>query len=318
MSNLKAKYTQFCTTHYVPLTLRPFWLDAVCGTNGWDVALATDQGGEVTGSLVYHHTTYCGFSIIKMPPLTDYSGLWINYPDNLEKPTSRYGFDKEVGTELIRQLPKTAFFYQQWHPAVTNWLPFFWKGFRQTTLYTFRLQLTDEGVLFENLKRTARKNIRRALQTVQVETSDDLPALYRVATQSFERQQLRPHYPFELLQTLDKELKNRNLRTIYLVRDATGKIHAGAYLVYDERCAYYLLSGADAAVRHSQAQYLVQWQAILDCISKVETFDFCGSVLEPVERALRAFGGELTPHFKITKARNKFFYLAGILLNKEV
>jgi len=44
----------------------------------------------------------------------------------------------------------------------------------------------------------------------------------------------------------------------------------------------------------------------------------CGSILEPVEESLRAFGGELVPHFKITKAQNKLFQLAGILLNKDV
>lgn len=316
--NNKAKYSEFCEKHYVPIMLRRFWLDAVCGANAWNVALATDQGGEVTGSLVYHLTRYRGFPIIKMPPLTDYSGLWINYPDNLEKPTSRYGFDKEVCNELIRQLPPTAFFYQQWNPAIINWLPFFWQGFRQTTLYTFRLKLTNENALFDNLKRTARKNIRRALQTVKIEITEDLQAFYNVATQSFERQQLRPAYSFLLLQKLDQALQERKLRTIYLARDAAGKVHAGAYLVRDEHCAYYLLSGADPTERHSQAQYLVQWQSILDCIGKTEIFDFCGSILEPVERALRAFGGELTPHYKITKPRNKFFYLLGILLNKDV
>ena len=312
----KAKYIEFCEKHYVPLMFRPWWLDAVC-PNEWDVCVSFDKGGAVTGVLVYHLTRYKGFPIIKMPPLTDYSGPWLQYPDNLDKLTSRYGFEKEVFTKLIKQLPTNAFFYQQWGPFIQNWLPFYWQEFRQTTLYTFRLNLTNEIDLFKNLKRTARKNIRRALQTIQVETSDDLDELYNIATLSFERQQIRPTYSFDTFYRLDQNLKERNLRTIYLARDSVDRIHAGAYLVWDEKCAYYLVSGGDPALRESQAQYLIQWHAILDCLGRTEFFDFCGSTLEPVERALRTFGGELMPHFKVFKAKNKVLQMLSILLNKD-
>lgn len=316
--NQKAKYKEFCEKHYIPLMLRPFWLDAVSGEMGWDVCLATDQGGEVTGSLVYQLSNYQCFTIVKMPPLTDYSGLWLHYPENQEKNSSRYAFEKEVCNSLIVQLPKTAFFYQQWHPAISNWLPFYWQGFRQTTLYTYRLNLTHANQLFANFKAATRTHIRKAEKELTVEKSNDLAALYELIKLSFQRQQLRPYFSYDILQRLDKELIKSNLRTIYLVRDHNKKLHAGAYITWDEQCAYYLLSGADPTLRDSSAMYLLLWQVIQDQIDRVSTLDFMGSILEPVERVFRSFGGALTPHFKITKASNKFFYLLGILLNKEV
>lgn len=316
--NNKTKYSEFCERNYVSLMLRPFWLDAVCGAEGWEVALAMDQGGEVRGSLVYHFANYRGFPIIKMPPLTDYSGLWLNYPINLEKNASRYAFEKEVCKTLIAQLPKTAFFYQQWHPAVTNWLPFFWQGFRQTTLYTYRLNLKEEAILFDQLKAATRTHIRKAEKELTIEKSDNLATLYQLIEQSFQRQQLRPHFSLEILQRLDAVLKEKGVRQIYFAHDKNGQLHSGAYITWDEQCAYYLLSGADSTLRESSALYLLLWQAIRDQIGKVPAFDFMGSTLEPVERVFRSFGGALTPHFKITKARNKIFQLLGIMLNKDI
>lgn len=295
---------------------RPWWLDVVC-PNAWDVCLAFDKGGEVTGVLVYHLTKYRGFPIIKMPPLTDYSGLWLNYPDNQEKRSSRYTFDKQVSSELLAQLPPVAFYFQQWHPAMLNWLPFFWAGFRQTTIYTYRLPLKDETFLFDNLKAATRTHIRKASKDLQIDCQGEIHDLYYLVERSFERQQLHPHFSLEVLQCLDSVLKIKGLRQIYLARGRDGKIHAGAYVVWDEQCAYYLLSGADPELRESSALYLLLWRAIQDQIGKVQMLDFMGSILEPVERVFRSFGGELTPHFKIFKARNKMFQLLSILLNKD-
>lgn len=295
---------------------RPWWLDAVCPER-WDVCLAFDQGGEVTGALVYHLTKYKGFPIIKMPPLTDYSGLWLNYPYNLQKPASRYAFAKQVSRELLQQLPNAAFFYQQWHPDMDNWLPFFWSGFRQTTLYTYRLEMTDNETLYSNLQKSARKNIAKAGRSLIIQKSEAIEDLYRLVELSFARQKLPPPYSLELLKKLDEVLKIRQMRTIYLAYDESGNLHAGVYLFWDERCAYSLISGADPDFRHSEGQYLVQWQSILDSIGRVESYDLCGSIIEPIEESLRSFGGTLTSHFKIFKARNKIFQLLSILLNKD-
>ncbi|MDX1942362.1 MAG: GNAT family N-acetyltransferase [Saprospiraceae bacterium] len=298
--------------------LRPFWQDAVCGEKAWDVCVATDQGGEVTGFLVYHFTHYHGLPIIKMPPLTDYSGLWLHYPENQEKNSSRYTFEKEVCKTLIAQLPKTAFFYQQWHPSITNWLPFYWQGFRQTSLYTYQLDLQDKTNLQKNLSQTIRKNLRKLEQVVAIEVTHDVEQLYHLLELSFARRQATFPYSLASLQKIDNALNNRNLRRIYLAKDSSNHYIAGLYLVWDERCAYSLFTGSDPNQRQNRASYLLQWQSILDSMGNVNTYDFCGSILEPVEESLRSFGGVLTPHFKINRTKNKLFYLAGVLLNKEV
>ena len=57
-----------------------------------------------------------------------------------------------------------------------------------------------------------------------------------------------------------------------------------------KRSAYYLMGGGDPALRNSGATALVLWSAIQFAASVAPAFDFEGSMLEPVERFVRAFG----------------------------
>lgn len=167
------------------------------------------------------------------------------------------------------------------------------------------------------MKAATRTHIRKAEKELIVSVSEDLQALYNLIELSFQKQHLRPPFDYDILLNLDNALKGSGLRTIYLAYDAVGRLHAGAYITWDVQCAYYLLSGTDPTLRDSGALYLLLWRAIQDQLGNVSTFDLMGSILEPVERVFRTFGGDLTPHFKIFKAKNKFYKLMSILLNKD-
>jgi hypothetical protein len=63
------------------------------------------------------------------------------------------------------------------------------------------------------------------------------------------------------------------------------------YLVWDAESAYSLMSGNDPRLRSSGAISLLRWEAIKFAREVTRRFDFEGSMLEPVERFFRAFGG---------------------------
>jgi predicted acetyltransferase len=83
--------------------------------------------------------------------------------------------------------------------------------------------------------------------------------------------------------------------------DGDDRVHAVAYLVWDSASAYYLLSGADPALRSSGAQSLLLWEAIRRARDVTSTFDFEGSMLAPVERFFRDFGGRQTPYLHVSR-----------------
>lgn len=309
-----------CEQHYVPLYFRPWWMDCVCGsTKNWGVCLSLDKGGNVEGALLFHLGRYFGLPVIKMPKLTAYSGLWICPPDPAILPSSRMAYEKRVCENLLAQLPPYIFFYQQWHPTITNWLPFFWKNFRQTTHYTYMMYGGDERNLcaYASLNRKARRGVKKADNALHVEQTEDVELAFNIHMASRKHRQNIPTFSFDLLLKLDKALKIKNQRTILVAKDEGSDIHAIAYLVWDERTTYDLFNGTAPAYRQSNGTYLLIWDALKNNYGNSQFFDFEGSMVEPVEEFLRSFGGRLTPHFQVFKACNRMVRLASVLFSKE-
>lgn len=320
MNDSKHKYIEFCRERALPLHMQPWWLDAVCLSGQWDVALSFDGAGNPDGALPYFlpHSTW--LRRIRMPPFSDYAGIWMQMPETPGmKPERRYDIETRIVSSLCAQLPKVAYYDQSFYPDFENWLPFFWRSYRQTTRYTYILAPgPTPQAIYEGFRSSLKKDLRKAERIVEIVPSDSPVAFYEVYQRSFSRQNLTPPHRLDALQHLDAAAAARQCRRIYIARDReTQAIHAGLYVVWDKNTAYFLLSGADPELRASGALFLLQWQAIQDFSSKGLAIDFCGSVLPNVENALRAFGGERKAHFRIYKAGNRFWRLLAVLLNKD-
>jgi len=316
MNDNKHKYIEFCKERALPLHMQPWWLDAVCAPGQWEVTLSFDPEGNINGALPYYLTRSKWLLSIRMPPFSDYAGIWLQLPNapgmKLER---RYDVESRIIGSLCAQLPKVAFYDQSFYPGFENWLPFYWKGYRQTTRYTY---VVAPGHSPEAFRSSLKKDLRKADRSVEILQSDSLEDFYGVYQQSFFRQNLAPPYSINTLQRLDAAAAAHQCRRIYLARDReSGAVHAGLYVVWDNKQAYFLLSGADPKLRESGALFLLEWQAIQDFTEKGLEIDFCGSVLPNIENAFRAFGGERRPHFRIYKAGNRFWRLLAVLLNKD-
>ena len=90
-----------------------------------------------------------------------------------------------------------------------------------------------------------------------------------------------------------------------IAEDSEGQRHAGIYIVWDENSVYYLMGGGDPLLRRSGATSLCMWEAILFAASLKKSFDFEGSMLEPVERFFRGFGADQIPYFSISRTPSK-------------
>ncbi len=317
--NSKDKYKKFCETTFIPLHAQPWWLDAVCGEDHWDISLLFNNNKIIIGALPYYMVRKYGLRFIKMPPLTDYMAIIINYNFTTNsKPYALQAYQQEVLNKLIKLLPKVSFYYQQFYPEFNNWLPFYWQGFHQTTMYTYTLdRLSDINIVFSNFKSELRTSIRKAEKQLKVETSEDLAAFYQINCTSFEHNKKKPPYQFETLKKVNTALTIRNQKRIYLAKDIeSGVCQAGLYVAYDARKAYFLLWGIDRRFAEQRALQLIFWQAIQDFSGIVEEIDFCGSVIPSIERFIRSFGASPKPCLNIYKASNKLFKIMSIIFNK--
>lgn len=318
MSERKTRYADFCQNNYVPLHLQPWWLDAVCAEGEWDVCLATNGGGAITGVLPWHKTRRFGLPVIQQPPLTTYGGPWLHYPHNTDfKPQSRFAFEKKVFEELIGQLPRTSFFQQNFLPEIENWLPFYWAGFRQTTRYTYIFNdLSNLEAVRAGFKNTLRTDLKKAGQSAEIHREDDQPELmFRLHEMSFSRKNRRPPYSSETFRRLHEALHERQQSACFIARDRRSNApHAGLFLAFDERRASVLLTGADPLFKSSCAVWGLFWEAMTFCSKRGLSLDFEGSMERDIERGFRAFGAQLVPYHQVWKAGNRILKAAFELI----
>jgi len=287
----------------------PWWLDAVA-VGEWD-EVVVKHGGQVVARLPFVHRKTLGSTWLLQPKLTPCLGPWLR-PSNA-KLTNRIAEEKELMQELIDALPQFDLFRQSFAPEVTYWLPFYWRGFSQTTRYTYRLSdLRNLASLWTGLRENIRREIRKAKKTVVVRSDLDIDCFARTWALTFARQGARLPVSTDLLHRLDLACEKGNCRRMFFAEDAQGKIHAAAFLVWSADCAYYLMGGSDPNLRNSGAGSLVMWEAIAFASTVSRQFDFEGSMIEPVEHFFRAFGGRPVAFFSLSKLSRQMRFLTGL------
>jgi hypothetical protein len=237
-----------------------------------------------------------------MPPYTQTMGPWFAAETTDTKYTTALGKRQAIGKAFAGELEKFASFLQNFHYKATDWLPFYWAGYRQTTRYTYLLHdIRQTARLWENMSPHLRRNLAKATKhPVVVRRCIDVEDFLRVHSLTFKRQGRKPVHVAALKQLIDV-CRQRGQGDLWGGYDADGRLHAAAFIVWQESSAYYLAGGADPALRHSGAHALVLWEAIRAVAEHTNLFDFEGSMLPGVERFFREFGAVQTPYFTISK-----------------
>lgn len=285
--------TIFCT---------PWWLDAVA-TGEWG-EITIERDGQLFARLPYVEKSRWGFRLLHMPPLTQTLGPWLRpYPG---KYANRLSEEKSLITELIERLPPFDLFAQSFHYSFTNWLPFYWKGFQQTTRYTYVIEALDDlEQVWGNIDSKTRNIVRKAGKLgIVVEESDDIETFIELNEMTFSRQGLPLPYSRDLVRRLDSACVEHDARKLYIAYGKDGKPHTGLYCVQDQHTVYHLMQGGDPDLRSSGANHLATWESIKFAVKMGKVYDFEGSMIEPVEHFCRSFGAKQKPYFQISKVNS--------------
>lgn len=276
---------------------QPWWLDLVA-PNAWNSAELL-EGGNVVASMPYIFRRRFGLDFIEMPPLTQ--ALGPIEPVYQGKYASRLARQKNIYEGLIAALPTYDLFRQSFHIGVTNWLPFHWRGFSQTTRYTYRLDLAQsQGTLWAGTQERVRTDIRKAEKKLKLREVTDPDSFLAVVAMTFQRQDMQIPYEVDMIRRLFDQAPLHVRMLAIAAEDLYGLVHGMALFIGDENCVYYLLGGADPRLRNSGAQSLLLWEGIRWAATFSQIFDFEGSMLEGVERFVRGFGAQQQPYFQVT------------------
>ena len=299
----KEEYRQLCETEEsIPVFSRDWWLDAACGENNWDVFLIKEKD-KIQAALPYYLLRP---HIISMPAYTQTMGVWYAPYSDDTKYISAQERRQSLCKQIITQLKPFRSFLQNFYYDFTDWLPFYWQGYSQTTRYTYLLKdLKNPDRLLENMSQQTRRNIRKAKEQFQITVKQGIPVddFLHILSQTFERQQKKNKQDINALCRLIEVCRERNQGELWGGYDLQGQLHAAVFVVWQKQSAWYIAGGGDPALRHSGAHSLVLWEAIQYVAGFTDVFDFEGSMMPGVERFFREFGGIQTSYFTIQKGK---------------
>lgn len=301
-SEAKEKYRRFAESQEgLPLFHRPWWLDAVCGAANWGVAVY-EKGGRLWASMPFYVKRQNGFVALTMPRLTRYLGPFILYPEG-QKYQKKLSWEKEVMTALVEQLPRFDIFKQQWGFEYTNWLPFYWKQFRQTTLYSYFIS-RDRKDVRQEFDNDIRRRIKKA-ESLKVEVVEryDVERHYDLVQATYARKHLKVPYSLSFLEHLVAQCCQKAYCRMYFAMLGNEPLATGLF-VGDSQNVYYLSGGVSTEKKDLGGMDLLLDRAIGDTLAAERNFDFEGSMNETIENYFRNFGSRQRQHFLIYKIQS--------------
>ncbi len=291
---------------------RTWWLQAVC--DRVQIRCLFKNGYLVAGIPLYSERR-CGVRVGTMPRLTQTLGIVME--PFIGKRSSVANRRTQILSMFALELGRQNTFFQAFHPTIHNWLPFHWAGFRQTTRFTHIIENpADHTNVWDNTDHTVRSEIRKA-EKLGIEVHPcSIKTVLDLESKTFERQELPlPHSP-AVLERICAAAKNNDSGECFAAADKNGRAQAAGFMVWDSKRAYYIVTGADPTVRTSGAASLLLWHLVRFAGERSQVFDFAGSMLHPIERLFRNFGGKAVPYNFIYKC--PFWMHTLLLLNNKL
>lgn len=317
----KELYRQICDEHpEIPLFLQHWWMEAVCAGKKWDVLLYRNGEGEAQAVMPFLVGKKLWMKYVLMPQLTQFNGVWY-IKNDFKNENERLSFEKKVCTYFVERLKALhiSYFCQNFSPRITNWLPFFWQGYKQTTRYTYQIQNADNpDVVFANMD-------KKRQQTKILNLQDKYTVCYNLAPEAFydfhakywQSRDGEELLPKDFVLRVCGDAVGRNQGLLAGLNDLDGNLVAAYFVAYDSTTAYALMSAFDKQKNVNGMTALLVWNIIKQLSGKVKVFDFEGSMDENVEYSFRYYGTKQVPYFQIVRS-NSLLFSALVSLKKRL
>jgi hypothetical protein len=262
-----------------------------------------DKGDNLIGGFTIYEERKFGLHVFRDSPFTPTIGPFLKI--DAKNPVAVMGIWKEALSsmaEFIESLPYSIASFSL-DKNIVDTQPFIWKKFKITPRYTYLRDLskTIDDIWAEmsaERRNDLNKAIRDGLIVKQVKNFEIVKSL---VLKTFLRQNLtvKRYYLDKILFEFASDV-NSFAFTTYREDNPI----AVSFCVCDKETAYYLLGGYDYEKKHHGAGALATWEAIKYAQQLgLKYFDFEGSMVPQIERYFRGFGGQLTPYYRVNKAK---------------
>lgn len=309
-----------CDERPVPLFCQAWWMDAVCG-ECWDVCLYEEKG-RVVAAQPYHYRRRLGRLFIVQPQLTQYNGVWIDYASTGGLTHERkLALEKRACDALIDRIIALhpVCFVQSFHKSFTNWLPYYWRGFTQTTRYSYVIDdLSDPESIMSGFHRRKRELLRKA-QAGGLYADFGLSGdeLYDFHVYVLSLQGRKILYGRKLFRRIVEASCSRGQGQVLGLRESNGKLAAAIFFVWDSMSGYLLINAID---RTSSVASEASTMVISECIrflhGKTASFDFEGSMDRNIELSYSRYNTRQIQFMTITRYSSPFWEILMRLKNR--
>lgn len=304
----KERYSEFCKITYVPIYSKPWWLDAVCGPENWDVWLYSTESDNqsIMAAMPYYMERRGPYRYITKPPLTQNNGIIFKSDKNRKIVSQAQLEEKAINAACVFiQNLDVDVYEQQFSPLFQNWQPFFWNHYTCTPRYTYIIQDTsDLNKVKMNFTSNCRKNIKKGQQLTTITSDISEDTFYSHHEKVFLRQGRQCPFSKELWHRLYRACVKNESGQIFCTKDSAKNIHSLLFLVWDEESVYHLLGGYMPEFSSSQSYSALTYHGICFAHEKALAYDFEGSMIRQIAVAFRQFGGMPTPYYRIRKVFN--------------
>lgn len=306
----KEQFNKLCDNEYLPVFYQPWWLDLVYGSDKWEI-IAAYKGDNLLAIMPVSVRRKFKFSFMMMPSYTPYQGPWLFIQEGATT-QKRYSDENKALEQIVKQIPAVSRFQMNFHFKVLNGLSFYWQGYNLEFGYTYLLKYSsDNQTIFKAFKPNLKRDIKSAEKSLRIVYNSESDI--RKAVEMTYSRQSKEIPDFDKMKQIVETGIRRGCGRVYSAYDEKDNLHASIFIVWDNKTAYYLLSGGHPKFRKSGATSLLIWKAIIDVSEHVEAFDFEGSMVQPIEYFFRGFGAERIPYLRVHKYNSKIIKLKHCL-----
>ncbi len=263
-----------------------WWLDVV--TRGSFERIEIERGGKVIATLPYWQASkgpgsYCG-----VPPITRILSPLFDLEAQKTELTNR-SKSALIG-EIITRLPRVDHVRFVLGPQDADALAWQLHGFATRIQYTYVLETAGSFDPMSKLRHTTRRTVLRAQEVLHIETmSAELFTSFYAANLEGEKS----YFDLSLLTPLQIECAKRGRGAVFAAVDASGKVHAAIFFVWDDSDYYYFLPTRDTGIAQTGAISMLVLHGIVQAKGMGLRFDFDGITTNERARFMVNFGGNV-------------------------
>lgn len=305
----KERYIEWAgEQEYIPISMTPWWLDAVCAGKEWDALLAEDEDGNILGAMPYLLRKRAWFKYIVMPQMSQTGGIWV---------TAEVTADRWKTAEVCRQIKEQldrmglAYYYQQYLPGSLCVDAMRALGFKAHERVTYRVEdLSDLNKVIESFSKNKRRQLQKALALHVEHDKIEAEEFFQLHQQWLHARGRKVSYTREFLLVLERKARRLKQCEILTICNADGQAYAAAFLVWDKNYLYYLVPTYDHAFAESGASALLVLEAMKLAREKHVHFDFEGSMDRGIAKHYKQFGSIPVTYFSVERYYKPIFRLA--------